>query len=200
MTAISLPTTPGIVTAIIRYLDWGGTQTGVLGGASQRIERLGSRHAMDVELPPMDAATAQAWIQRLKRGRSQMVRMRVPQPGFTPSAPGAVSTIWTGWVGGVTSIQIFTTNAAYPYKEGQLFSVIHGSRSYLYSIDADSTTPASSVGTVSITPMTRTALSHDDVVELTNPIIEGFPEGDETKWTVDAAAHYGLAFTVVEAE
>lgn len=53
---------------------------------------------------------------------------------------------------------------------------------------------------VAITPQLRTAVAVGDSVELVAPYIEGYLEGDETGWTLEAARTVGLAFTVVEAE
>lgn len=55
-------------------------------------------------------------------------------------------------------------------------------------------------GTVEITPQLRTAVAIGDTVEIETPYIEGYLEGDETSWTLEAARTVGLAFTVVEAE
>src|SRR3546814_13730708 len=64
-----------------RLLDWGADQAPVLGGPMQRITRLGSRHAVDVQMPPMDYPDAMAWLQRLKRGKTDPVLMTFLQPG-----------------------------------------------------------------------------------------------------------------------
>lgn len=362
MTSVLLPSSPGVVVARPRLLDWGGVQTSVLGGTSQRIERLGSRHALDVELPPMDALTAMAWIQRLKRGKSLMVRMVMPQPGFTPAAQGAPRILTAGGGG---AIDIAGLVSGWTGKEGQFASISTGGRLYLYALDADVAaaatafttytntanttitaqgsnvyriektgggaawdagayaspaargdfllrvkpaqtnkyghfgmnadpttsasdtdidrsilfepggvitfwengvaTPPTLIGTYTssdylflrrqsgvitvlkgtttsigaatllhtatpssnavsfdcslfssggifdvyledyrataagVTPLLRKNAAIGDAVELVAPMIEGFPEGDETGWTVDAAAHYGLAFSIVEA-
>lgn len=360
--AVTLPTTPSPVSATLRMLDWGGNLTPILGGPVQRLNRLGSRHAVDIELPPMTADDAMAWVQRLKRGKSETVRMAFPQPGFTPGAEGTPS-IRAAAAGG-TSISIRGVPQGHALVEGQSLSIVVGGKRYVYSCDNDEaagianlsftnhanttitdlggaqwriektggtdgffdaaahstaafsgdfqirakavqTTAAFAVGAntdpttdtgfsgidralafqangtvdyyeggvlvgslgsyttsdylfirrvgsvvtflkgptidvtdatllhtgspstaamyfdsslstlngkvdvytaefyhaaVEITPMLRTAVAIGDVVEIAQPQIEGYLEGDEVGWTVNAARHYGLSFSIVEAE
>jgi hypothetical protein len=199
MSAIVLPTSPGVVAPTkVRLLDWGGLLDPALGGETQRIDRLGSRHALDVSLPPMPASVAMAWCQRLKRGKNDMVQMRVPQPGFTPQTPVSSVAIGTNAAGGSNSVLLATVASHYQVREGQFFSVIHAGRSYLYGIDADAIDTVDGFLSVTVTPKLRTALTTNDAAEIVNPIIEGYPVGDETSWDVSEAAIYGLTFSIVE--
>src|SRR5687768_7561060 len=99
--AITLPTTPGPASARVRMLDFGGNLIPVLGGAVQRISRLGSRHAVDVALPPMSYDDARAWIQKLKRGKFDRVVMAFPQMDFAVGSPGTAA-IAVAATGGTT--------------------------------------------------------------------------------------------------
>src|SRR3546814_9494938 len=51
--SIILPTTPGIRSATPSLISYGGLLSPSLGGAVQRLNRLGDRHALKVSLPPM---------------------------------------------------------------------------------------------------------------------------------------------------
>src|SRR3546814_18932709 len=51
--SIILPTTPGIRSATPSLISYGGLLSPSLGGAVQRLNRLGDRNALKVTLPPM---------------------------------------------------------------------------------------------------------------------------------------------------
>jgi hypothetical protein len=180
-----------------RLLDWGSELVPSLGGVTQRLNRLGSRHAIDVVLPPMRIEPdGRLWISRLKRGKTEGVQFAFPQVEFDVSSPGTplVKTA----VSGGTSVALKGLTPRYAIKEGQWFSVIHSGRSYLHSSDAQVIVDASGDATVTVTPMLRTALSVNDVVNLGKPIIEGSLSGDEVAWTLEMARTVGLQFTVSE--
>lgn len=194
--AITLPTTPSPSNAQPRFLDWGSDQVGSLGGPAQHLDRLGSRFAVDYEMPPMEYETAMAWIQRLLRGKTERVLIEFFQPGFDPGNPGSPK-VATAASGG-TSLAIKDLSSGYRLKEGQFGSIIHSGRRHLFSFNADTPT-SGGAAIVDITPMLRTPISVNDVIELNPPMIEGMLSGDETGWTVNAAHHVGLSFTVTEA-
>lgn len=137
MTAILLPSSPGIVGPTSpRLIDAGGLlEPSLPGGEMQRVERLGSRHALDVSLPPMLASTAMPWIQRLKRGKNDRVVLAFPQPGFDPGTEGTPK-IRTDAAGGATTIDIKGVTASNAASEGQSFSIVHAGQRYVYSFDA----------------------------------------------------------------
>lgn len=194
--AVTLPTTPSPSSASARLLDWGADQVPSLGGPAQRLSRLGSRFAVDYEMPPMEYETAMAWIQRLLRGKTERVLIEFFQPGFSAGSPGSPK-VATAATGG-TSLSLKELSSGYRIKEGQFFSIVHGGRRYLHSANADATATGGAA-TVGITPMLRTAISVNDVVEIATPMIEGTLSGDETGWTVNTAHHVGISFTVMEA-
>lgn len=182
-----------------RLLDWGSELVPSLGGVTQRLNRLGSRHAIDVSLPPMRIEPdGRLWVSRLKRGKSEGVKFAFPQVDFDPGAPGT-PLIKTAVSGG-TSFTIKGLTASYAIKEGQWLSVIHSGRSYLHSVDTQVIADASGDATVTVTPMLRSALSANDVVNFAKPIIEGSLSGNEVAWTLEMARTVGLQFTITEIE
>src|SRR6476660_9507736 len=151
--AVTLPTTPSPNNAEPRLRDWGADQVPSLGGPAQRLSRLGNRFAVDYEMPPMEYATAMAWIQRLLRGKTERVLIEFFQPGFDPGNPGSPK-VATAAAGG-TSIALKDLSSSYRIKEGQFLTVSHGGRRYLHSSNAD-VTASGGTAIVSITPMLRT--------------------------------------------
>jgi hypothetical protein len=177
--------------------DWGGEMEPPLGGVTQRIDRLGSRHSIDVDVPPKAIEPdGRVWISRLKRAKREGGRIAFPQVGFDPGNPGAPRV--ASFVAAGSTIPLKGLTAGYQIREGQWLSVTHANRSYLYSIDAPVTANGSGLASVVITPLLRSQLAVDDVVNLADPVLEGWVSGDEFAWTLEEARTVGLQFTVKE--
>ncbi|WP_430635017.1 hypothetical protein [Sphingomonas hankookensis] len=68
-----------IAEAVPRLLQWGSELTPTLGGVTQRLDRIGSRHAIDVQMPPMRIeADGRRWIARLLRAKQEGGGSRSP--------------------------------------------------------------------------------------------------------------------------
>jgi hypothetical protein len=183
----------------MRLMDFGGELSPFLGGPVQRIERLGSRFAMDIQLPPMRIEPdGRRMISQLARAKFEGVRVEIPQVDFDTGAPG--STLVDGAVPGGTSLPIKSGTAYYAIKEGQFVTVIHSGRRYVHMAAAQLILDASGEGDLTVHPMLRTPLSNNDVIEIGRPMIEGWISGNEYAWTLDMARTVGLSFTVAEIE
>src|SRR3546814_4591490 len=77
-------------------------------------------------MPPMDYPDAMAWIQRLKRGKTDRVLMPFLQPGL--SLTGYTNGTATG-----SGSTLAFTGIGKALVEGQFFSLVIGGRRYLYS-------------------------------------------------------------------
>jgi hypothetical protein len=197
--AITLPGHPAPSDAAPRLLDFGSDIVPPFGGALLRLSRLGSRFALDVQMPPMKAEPdGRIWVSRLIRGKSQRVVMEFPQPDLNVGAPGVP--LVRSVVAGGSSLPLKGLTPYYPIREGQFMSVIHNGRRYMQKADAETIADASGNADVPITPILRTDLAINDVVEIAVPMIEGAIDGDELGWSLNAARHTGLAFSIVEAE
>jgi hypothetical protein len=197
VTAILLPSTPAVRTAKPALVDFGGNLTPSLGGPVQRIERLGTRHGLTVELPPMkEEPDGRLWASALRQGKSNGVRMPWPQFSLPVGSPGSPTV--NGAVAGGMSLPVHGLASSYAAKAGQFFSVVHGGRRYLYSITAD-TTASGGAATWPIFPMLRTALSNGDAIEMNPAYIEGYLQGD-LSWNLMTEPYAGFSFTVVEWE
>lgn len=178
-------------------LDWGGELVPPLGGVTQRIDRLGSRHSINASAPPkVIEPDGRLWISRLKRAKREGARIAFPQAGFAvgnPGTPQVASNVAAG-----SAIPLTGLTPGYVICEGQWLSITHSGRSYLYSVDAQVAANGSGNTTVAITPLLRSQLSAGDVVNLAAPVLEGWLSGDEFGWTLDAAHTVGLQFTVTE--
>ncbi|MDF1506504.1 hypothetical protein PYV61_26350, partial [Roseisolibacter sp. H3M3-2] len=87
--AILLPHLPGIRSAEPELMDFGNVLQGPQGGAAQRLNRIGDRFAISVELPPALSAThGRIYVARLLKARREGALYPFPQPGLEIGAPG----------------------------------------------------------------------------------------------------------------
>jgi hypothetical protein len=198
----------GIVNAQPRFLDRGGLLRATLGGADQRLDRIGSRWGVTVQTKPMKGEEARIWASRLVRGVREKASLRLSQPGivfadFTP---------WTALPYGFPTqpansevLVLYIAEAAVNrvVKEGQFLSFIKDGKRYLHQAIADAAVDAAGLIGINIQPPLRVPLTHMDAaspVTLNNPRIEGYIAGEEATWTIDNAKIYGFSFSIDEAQ
>jgi hypothetical protein len=196
--AVTLPSSPAPASATVTPLDFGAVLEPGLGGPSQYIGRLGDRYEVAVQMPTMEAEVARVFISRLTQAKKSSLVIPFPQPGVAVGAEGAPRVNGAGQAG--TALAIDGLPADKAVKEGWFFSVIVAGRRFIHQIAADDVASGDGEVTLSIEPMLRVSPSDNAVVELAEPMIEGFVQGDGTPWSIDVAAHYGLSFTVREIE
>jgi hypothetical protein len=194
---ILLPSTPGTSSITPQLVDFGSVVTPPLGGEQQRLNRLGNRWALTVQLPPMKIEPAgREWIAALNEGVTEGVVFGFPQVDFNVGTPGATLVNGANQTGSTINLDGFSAN--YAIRKGQFFSVIIGGRRFLYQ--SRTAIAASAGGTVAlpITPMIRKSPADNAVCEFAAPMIEGFLQGQGNAWTVDIARTVGLEFTIFE--
>ena len=195
--SVTLPSTPGPVAAEVKVVDFGGELSPALGGPVQRINRVGTRLAMAVTMPPMNGQVARPWISRLLRGKLDGLVMAVAQPGLAIGSPGAPVVSGGGQTGSTLSVR--SGAAGYVYRDGQFVSIIAGGRRYLHMITGDVTANGSGAAVLGVFPPLRVSPADGAGVEVAAPKIEGLLIGEEASYTVDYAAMFGLKFTITEA-
>ncbi|MFM9597369.1 hypothetical protein ACKI1O_49520, partial [Streptomyces scabiei] len=87
--SIALPSSPACSGFSFAVLDFGGDITPSLGGPAQRINRLGSRYQLQLQVPPLASAIeGRVWTARLERAKQIGAVYPVPLDGFSSGAPG----------------------------------------------------------------------------------------------------------------
>lgn len=200
--AITLPASPAPRSITPRLISRRRDLEPTFAGPTTRVQRLGSRWAIDFELPPMLFADAMAWVAALTKAEGDTVVIDVPQPGFDPGAPG--TPLVNGAAQAGSSINLDGFASGYLAKAGQWFSLTISGQRFLYQVAADKAattgvTPGV-MAALAISPMIRRAPADNAAVEFALPKIEGFLSGRETGWTVDVARMVGLSFTIQERE
>lgn len=196
---VTLSTTPGYAGHAVKLLDFGGLVTPELGGIQQRVNRLGNRWALTVQLPPMRMDdVARAWIADLNAGLTEGVIARFPQVDFAVGSPGAPLVNGASQTGSTLNADGFSPG--YTAKKGQFFNAVVSGRNYLYQMKTAGTANGSGVLPLSILPMLRASPADNSSLNFAAPVIEGFLQGDGREWTIERARTVGLSFVVAEAK
>jgi hypothetical protein len=185
-------------TAGPQLIDFGGELVPGIGAAVQRINRLGNRFGIAVEMPPVpEEPEGRILAGLLRLAKTQGALFPFPQPGLEIGVPG--SPVVNGTVAGGTSLPVRGLTALYTVRFGQFFSIIHGGRRYLHSAAAETTANGSGNAVIVLDPTLRTDLADGDVVEMAEPKIEGLLETGNVKWAIRTEPFTdGLGFTVTE--
>lgn len=182
-------------TAGPRYRDFGGVQGAA---AEQRVNRLGNRFGIELNLPPQpEEPDGRRLAQMLRLARGQGAITAFPQPGFDVGVPGAP--VVNGTVAGGSTLPLRGLTPHYAVRFGQYLSVVHGGRRYLHSAAAAGEANGSGQLILTIHPMLRVSLADGDVVELAVPKIEGLLSGgNEVTWTIMTEPFVGFDKIVIE--
>lgn len=202
--AIALPSTPWARDAVPRMLAWGGQLKPILGGPTQSILRLGTRFALDVAMPPMEAEpTGRTWVAALLQATAQgdTVLFKWPQLSFNTTGM-TDGTLTIARPAGSTTINLTGLAATQQVKVGQFISLRNAAtgRRYLHMVTTQKSATAGAINNVGLTPELRADFAAGDVVDIVTPYIEGLLTGNERDWNLDSAHHTGLAFVIEERE
>lgn len=169
-----------------RLLDYGVDQTAPMGGASQRLNRLGNRFALEITYPRLKPEPdGRILAARLRRAKTEGALFPVPQPGLVIGAPGAPVVDGAGQAG--SSILLRGFASGYSVREGQFFSIIHGGRRFLHTAAAQTVASSSGTMTLAITPMLRIRPGNGAICEFGQPYIEGPISGGSVDLELTAA-------------
>lgn len=198
MPSIMLPTDPGPNGMELNYIEFGGVLTPALGGASQRINRPGDRHAVVCSMPPLVLEPhGRIWINRLRLAVQAGAIAEFLQPDFHIGSPGNPVIDGGGQAGKVVTLRGFSPY--YQAREGQAFSIVIAGRRYLHFCDETKRANADGTMEMTISPMLRAPPADGDVCEFGQPKIEGILSDDAKRWTTDLNRHVGISFTITEA-
>lgn len=181
-TPVTLPAIRAVKTDKIHFIDFGGQLKPFMGGPVQTIMRLGSRFALEVELPTMRTEPdGRLWGARLVRAKIFGALMGFRQDGLAIGLPGAPVVDGAGQTGFALHLRGF--RGSYAVREGQAFSLVHAGRRYLHFAAAPGIADGSGALTLSIYPMLRISPTDGDLCEFSAPMIQGSLSGNEVAWT-----------------
>lgn len=193
MAVLTLPTDPGPATMSIGIVSAKNTLTPAFGGDEQELLRKGTRYALTYRMPPMRYVDAMDWIDLMAEGDT--VAMQVYQPGFATGSPGTPLVKGAGQAG--TSLLIDGLTPSYVIRKGQFLSILTGGQRFLYLCRSEVIASSSGEATVALRTMLRRPPVDNAVVEIAQPMIEGFVR-DMGEWLVGTDGLVSIGFTVRE--
>ncbi len=179
-------------------VDFGASLTPFLGGIGQRLDRLGTRHAISVQMPAMHVEDeGRKWIVRLIRAKQEGGFVTFPQVGFRLGVPGAAIKVAAAVEGG----RVLTVTGATPryvVREGQALSITSNNRRFFYLASAQTVLDGSGSGRIELDVPLREEALVGNPVDLRRPVIAGRIMEDGWKWSIDTAGTVGLSFRLEE--
>lgn len=162
-------------------------------GQQQVYAHQGMWWEMDVQLPPMARADAEAWISALVslNGREGTFLFGPPGAGATRGTATAVTVSGASQTGRTLTV---STNGT--LKAGDYFQLGSGATARLHKILADA---ASGTQTLEIWPALRSSPANGATVAIASPLGRWRLAANETDWDINEALFYGISFACVEA-
>lgn len=185
--------------AVPKLLDYGADQKSAMGGASQRLNRLGNRFALDIAYPRLKPdPDGRVLGAALRQAKTEGALFPFPQPGLEIGAPGSPVVNGGGQLGAVLQLRGFSPN--YVIRAGQFFSIVHGGRRYLHCANFDQDWPANGAGQVAlpIHPMLRISPANGAICEFAKPYIEGPVSGSSIDIELTIARSQMPVITITE--
>jgi hypothetical protein len=193
---IALPALPWLARVKPKLLEFGTDLQPALGGQRQWIARLGARHALEVTMPTLDAATFATWNALRKKSRATGVELVLgwPQP-IGPISVGTPVIDGAGQGGTQLALRGLTASAVVP--QGGYFTLTSGGRRYLHSVTDAAAANTSGRAVLSIEPMLRVTPSDADSIDF-SPTIQGFTDGVGLDWDDQYRRWQTFSFTLSE--
>lgn len=196
MSVTALPDYPGPARMGWSLIDFGGNQGGVLGGSTQRVNRLGNRWRCEVTMPPMAPALARQWAAALVKGRRTGVSWKVREVATPVGSPGTVLVAGADQIG--FALDVDGGTPGHVIKAGKFFSILTGGRRYLYQASATLALSGTGTGEIAIEPGLRVSPADNSPVELAVPVIEGLL-AESPSWVLDETRMVrGFSFVIEE--
>ena len=178
---ILLPSEPALKTDTPTMLDWGGSLTPPNGGPTQTLLRLGTRHAHDFTVPPMETEPhGRIWSAKLRMAKLYGALLPFGQDGLNIGAPGAPLIDGSGQSGSAIALKGF--RPWYAVRLGQAFSLVHAGRRYLHFAAEQGIAGADGKMALPIFPMLRVIPDDADVCEFGRPMIQGSLSGNKVAY------------------
>lgn len=178
---ILLPEKPAFKTDAPSMLDWGGALTPPNGGATQTLQRLGTRHSLGITLPTMRTEPfGRIWSAKLRLAKLYGAMVYFPQDGLDIRAPGHPVVDGGGQSGTTLRMRGFRPN--YAVRFGQAFSVVHAGRRFLYFAAEQLRADGQGRIALPIFPMLRAFPDDGAACEFARPILQGSIKGNELAW------------------
>jgi hypothetical protein len=170
--------------------------------AGQAQASTGQMWQADVTLPPMKRSDAEQWIAWLVSLRGRFGTFTMGDPlGCAPRgvATGTPRVNGASQTGEDLNIDGCTADVTGWLKAGDYIQLGSGATATLHKVLADADTNGSGETTLSLWPHIRTAPLNNATVTVNNTVGHFRLTSNETSWSVNEAAIYGITFSAMEA-
>lgn len=199
---LTLPTVTGIRSVSIRAMNAISVSRSPFTFASQSQAFAGQMWAADISLPPMKRSDAAVWVSWLISLRGQYGTFLMGDPNCTtPQGEAGGTPIVNGssQTGEDLAIDGCTVSQTDWLKAGDYIQLGTSSSSTLHKVLSDVDTDGSGNATLSLWPHVRTAPADGASVTVSSAVGRWRLDGNQSEWSVDQAAIYGISFSAVEA-
>lgn len=198
---LALPTHTGIRNIELRSVNAIAYERSPFTFAGQAQASAGQMWMADVTLPPMKTADAEQWLAFLISLRGQLGTFLLGDPLRTQPRGVAGSFLGTPIITSQTGGSINVTGASLSKTNwllaGDYIQIGTGSSATLHKVLQDATTDASGQTTLEIWPHLRGTRSGSIIVSDTKGLFR--LASNETSWSINEAAIYGISFSAMEA-
>ncbi len=139
------------------------------GDGEQELLRKGTRYEIQFAMGEMDYVDALDWTDLTTEGDT--IVMAVYQPGLVVGTPGSPRVGRSGQSG--RNLEIRGLSSGYYFRKGQFLSVVTGGHRFLYRARS-AAVAANGLLTLPLQTMLRAPHVDGDVVEIAQPMIEGW--------------------------
>ena len=202
---LSLPSVAGIKNVNFRSVNTVGISESAFTYAQQVTKYSGQKWEAEVTLPTMNRANAEYWISFLIKLKGKYGTFLMGDPNGATARGSASSSAGTPVVKGASQtgssliIDGVPASATGYLKAGDYISLGTGTSTRLYKVLDDADSNGSGEITVEIFPDLRTSPNDDDAVTVSSAKGVWRLNDNNTNWSIDVIAIYGLTFACEEA-
>ena len=202
---LSLPTASGFARITLRAVNAVSISESPFTFKQQIIAHSGQRWEAEVTLPPLKRADAEEWVGFLMSLNGSKGTFLLNDPiGGTPrgsasSAPGTPVVNGADQTGDSLTIDGCPASATGYLKRGDYIQLGGGSTATLHKVLTDVDTDGSGQATIDIWPYIRNAPADDATVVVSNAKGLFRLATNQTDWSINEAALYGITFAAFEA-
>lgn len=202
---LSLPTASGIARVNLRAVNSVSISESPFTFKQQVIAHTGQRWEAEISMPPMQRADAEQWIAFLVSLNGVKGTFLLGDPNASAARGSASTTPGTPVVNGADqtgdslTIDGCPASATGYLKAGDYIQLGGGSTATLHKVLADVDTNASGQATIDLWPYIRTAPDDGATVVLSSAKGLFRLGSNQTDWSINEAAIYGVTFPAIEA-
>jgi len=200
---LTFPTHTGIRSMNIRAVNVVAASTSPFTLRQQVVKHFGQRWEAEISLPPMSRTDAEQWVAWLMSLGGIYGTFNMPIYPYTPrgsasTAPGTPLVNGASQIGQTLLIDGAPNSAVGYLKAGDFIQRGAGASATLHKVLTDVTSSAGGACTLELWPEMRTAVADNAAIVVSTPQGLFRLASNETNYSVDDVAMYGITFGAVE--